>query len=133
MNDAEKQPLKIVDSLVYRLNHDGVNADEIVVMMWEGRRLSISREEGARRVKACLDACAGIPTSELESAARGGKFIHAYDIIRKQRDELMDAAIEVRSFVVGSLPTLGRLSDNDGSRAALEKLRIAIEKAESAK
>lgn len=129
MSDTTKQPLQIVDALVYRLSDQygtGVNVDEISVTMWEGSRDSDSREQGSRRVKACLDACAGIPTGNLE---QGG----VLDTVIKQRDELLEAAIDVRSFVVGTLPTLGYLRDNDRSRAALEKLRIAIEKSEAAK
>lgn len=72
MNNTHEQPLQIVDSLIYRISDaDGINTDEINVTMWGASRNLSVRAEGARRVLACVNACAGIDTDELESLPRG--------------------------------------------------------------
>ncbi len=52
-------------------------------------------QSNARRVVACVNACAGIPTDDLEQCPSGGLFHiadHANELV-KQRDELL-AALE---------------------------------------
>ena len=82
MSHTPEQPLQIVDSLIYRLSDDdGINTDEINVTMWEASRSLDVRAEGARRVLACVNACAGIPNGNLEA---GG----VLDTLLREREQL---------------------------------------------
>jgi hypothetical protein len=123
--NTTKQPLQIVDSLVYRLR-DGENVDEINVTMWEGRRLSINREEGARRVKACMNACAGFETDALEQLPANETILSRLQEwqlncmnAERQRDELLAICKSVVENGIGG---------ND-----VRAMRDAIAKSEAAK
>lgn len=92
--NTTKQPLQIVDSLVYRLSDafgTGVNVDEISVTMWGGHRNFAAREQGAVRVKACIDACEGLSTDELIAGKHTGviRSVRRLTATVKQRDELL--------------------------------------------
>ena len=58
----------------------------------DGRTPVILTAEQYRRARACINACAGIPTSRLEAGAAD---ILAYSMeLKKQRDELLAALLE---------------------------------------
>jgi hypothetical protein len=82
-----------------------------------------NHEANARRIVACVNACEGIPTSELETAARDGKFLHAYDTIRMHRDELLEIVKDMRNVKAEVL------SMSPEGRKYLAKMNAAIEKA----
>ena len=54
---------------------------------------SMNRIEDARRIVACVNACAGLPTEQLESSPPGGVLNGVAGLIA-QRDELL-AALEI--------------------------------------
>ena len=54
---------------------------------------SMNRIEDARRIVACVNACAGLPTEQLESSQHGGVLNGVAGLIA-QRDELL-AALEI--------------------------------------
>jgi len=57
--------------------------------------------EDARRIVACVNACAGIPTDDLEASPKLG-LLHlaefANDLV-KQRDDLLESAEEIKSWL----------------------------------
>lgn len=79
--------------IVAKLNPDmsllGLDLDEYACFM---------NEEDARRVVACVNACAGIPTDDLEASPEHGLLHLAEftDSLVAQRDELLAALIESR-------------------------------------
>ena len=59
-------------------------------------------EANARRIVACVNACAGIPTDDLEQCPSGGLFHladHANELV-KQREELLAALEAVNESAV---------------------------------
>lgn len=94
------EPLQIEDSLIYRLTDpDGVNCDEINVTMWQGSRNHRPRTAGARRVLACIDACAGVTTDDLEKYGFLAMRTKQVAELERQRDDLIAALKEARSVV----------------------------------
>ena len=79
----------------------------------------MERKANARRIVACVNACDGISTDELEEISRtGGMLGPREDVARtaKQRDELLEALEEmVRTFDKNHAPAL------DVARAAIAK------------
>lgn len=51
-----------------------------------------NRPEDSRRIVACVNACAGIPTAEIE---RKGIPLYMYERLIQQRDKLMEAMKEI--------------------------------------
>lgn len=92
-----KEPLQLAGGgLIYRLsapeNEGGHNVDEINVTMWGESRMPDDRAEGAQRVMACMDACAGISNDDLKMFAElGATQMQSYDEVKTQRDELLAA------------------------------------------
>lgn len=68
-----------------------LRADEYAGSAW----LEVE-EEDARRIVACVNACAGIPTDGLEKTRLGKDVLLEIYNLRKQRDELLAFAEEVR-------------------------------------
>ena len=78
----------------------------------------------ARRIVACVNACEGISTEELEGIAKtGGMLGPREDVARtaKQRDELLAALKLVEDFFSG--PTAWTISQED---EFIEKISSAI-------
>ncbi len=72
-------------------------------------------EANARRIVACVNACAGIPTDDLERCPSGGLF-HLADManeVVKQRDELL-AALEDAMIMIGRIKKHCQITDNAG-------------------
>ena len=66
-------------------------------------------QDNARRIVACVNACAGIPTDDLEQCPSGGLFHladHANELV-KQRDELLAALIHIQQVACSGSPELG--------------------------
>lgn len=100
----------------YRKRPDGMCAQEIfdtatgetiATMSWHPMRnglfTSTNREENARRIVACVNACAGIPTKRLEDpesdqAKLTKKLFAEWKQLEMQRDKLMD---ELEKFTCG--------------------------------
>ena len=63
----------------------------------DGRTPALLTEEQYRRARACVNACAGIPTEELERQCSSRYIVSKTDLVRmvneatKQRDELLEA------------------------------------------
>lgn len=124
------EQLQIDGGLIYSLKN-GANHDEINVTMVDGSRSNDMREAGARRVLACVNACAGMEKPEehiqhIESASafhykqamKNGEIASKY---KSERDELL-AALKA---MVGNTE-----ADSDESEAAHRQARSAITKAE---
>lgn len=93
MTHTKQNELQIEDGLIYRLNEEGYNCDEINVTIWEGHRNIAKRSIGAKRVLLCVDACAGLTNEQLESGYiqkiiqfkdNSLKMIDGFDLIKKQ-------------------------------------------------
>ena len=69
-------------------------------------------EQDQRRNQACIDACKGIPTTELECAARSGSFLFAYEKLQKENQELKERLSEPEQEHISCQP-LGYLVVND--------------------
>lgn len=90
-------------------------------------------EANARRIVACVNACAGLPTEQLEASPLGGVLNGVAGLIA-QRDELLtalhDAAtsletIQLRSFGQDSfLDSKPEMRSYAGSRAAVAREAI---------
>ena len=69
-----------------------------------GKPISLEDEANARRIVACVNACAGIPTDMLETAPNGffmgGKITQE---LTEQRDELLVAIEELMYALHGNL------------------------------
>lgn len=68
MSSDEKEPLQIVDNLIYRLEN-GINCDEINVSMWNGSRGSGERAAGAKIIISRLCLCKEL-VEQLEKTLR---------------------------------------------------------------
>ena len=67
-----------------------------------GRTPVLLTAEQYRRARACINACAGIPTSRLEAGAAD---ILAYSMeLKKQRDELLAALLEISQVACDMSP-----------------------------
>lgn len=80
---------------VFRGDEGGLDIDAFVSNGW-GDYVTLALNVGeanARRIVACVNACAGVPTERLES----DKYVHPkllqvqVDALRNQRDELLSA------------------------------------------
>ena len=90
---------------------------------------SMNRIEDARRIVACVNACAGLPTEKLESSPLGGVLNGVAGLIA-QRDELL-AALEAFT----SAQDAKRSASGNGAgpiAAAIGDLVIAEERARAA-
>ncbi|MGL4755845.1 MAG: hypothetical protein ACRCXB_26105 [Aeromonadaceae bacterium] len=88
----------------YRERPDGMfaqevfdaNGETIATLAWfpvdSGVGTTTNREANARRIVACVNACAGLPTEQLEASPLGGVLNGVAGLIA-QRDELL-AALE---------------------------------------
>jgi hypothetical protein len=94
-----------------------------------GSHISIDeRNANARRIVACINACAGIPTGMLEA---GDAEILAYSIsLMKQRDELINRASSVLEGLEDGLDSFG---DDGAMPTRIEKLRAILEEIEATK
>ena len=63
-----------------------------MVSFHEDQRTEDQVMEDSRRIVACVNACAGIPTDVLQI---GSKLIHDFEKVKQQRDELLYAADKV--------------------------------------
>ena len=68
------------------------------------------REANARRIVACINACAGIPIDMIEAMPNGpASLLPMYARLEKQRDELL-AALE---YVISDLELRASLKEDD--------------------
>lgn len=70
--------------------------------------------EDARRITACINACAGISTEALEESARSGQRVS--EMLLKQRDELLRICHNVVERGIGA-------SDVAAMRAVIERCK----------
>jgi hypothetical protein len=107
MSEQHKEPMQIDGSLVYRLTApDGCNCDEINVSMWQGSRKDADRAEGARRVMACLDACAKIRTDLLKTGVGVFQILQGVAGERDQLQAALSATVEQRDVALAALKAL---------------------------
>ena len=81
----------------------------------EGTPAAILSWDDYIRARACVNACAGIPTDDLERCPSGGLF-HLADManeVVKQRDELL-AALEDAMIMIGRIKKHCQITDNAG-------------------
>lgn len=88
--------------------------------IWDGRdELPESvQEANARRIVACVNACAGIPTVALEKLPYGVAVLDAFMAVQKQRDELLAALT-----VIAESKEICRVSAQRLAREAIERHR----------
>lgn len=108
-----------------------------VAHVYEWADFSISRHDrlaiqaaNARRIVACVNACAPIETSELEEITRTGGLLGPRDDIARlaaQRDDLFAAAFAAETVLARQK---WREDGTDPEAVALRLLRKAIAKAE---
>jgi hypothetical protein len=122
---------------VERDGYTPINGDDwrglaLVVTSMEDDKSCAEGVANARRICAAVNACAGIPTAALEAAVRDGKFLHAYQMLLRKRDELL-AALEPLSQwreVIAALPSFSAkgamLEDFDYARAAIAKATCEV-------
>lgn len=79
-------------------------------------------KENARRIVACVNACAGIPTELVEQGGFAAIPVATHREVKQQRDELL-AALKA---MLGNTE-----ADSDEACAAHRQARAAIAKAES--
>lgn len=69
----------------------GINEDRGPLSSYGGEHLSVVMEmddpDSARRIVACVNACAGIPTEALEAGALAAAFDSVGELIRALRRE----------------------------------------------
>ena len=84
----------------------GLDSDKIYAL--DTALVAVSDKDNARRIVACVNACAGIPTADLERS--GNSVTPIFEMLieaRKQRDELL-AALEMMNRAYVNLMENGR-------------------------
>jgi len=109
------------------INGDGWDELALVVTRMADDKPCAEGVANARRICAAVNACVGIPTTVLEAAARDGKFLHVYQMLLRQHDELLDAA-RAAEAVLGRQQW--RQDSPDPEAVALRLLRAAIARAD---
>ncbi len=85
-------------------------------------------QDNARRIVACVNACAGIPTDDLEQCPSGGLFHiadHANELV-KQRDELLAALNAIEPFIPKTSAKEGGAAAYSANVRAADLVRSAI-------
>ena len=67
--------------------------------------------ENARRITACVNACVGISTENLEDNVPIKELARRYNETLKQRDELLAAMIHIQQVACSGSPELGIATD----------------------
>ncbi|HEY6022271.1 MAG TPA: hypothetical protein VIY48_21155, partial [Candidatus Paceibacterota bacterium] len=107
--------------------YDKMHYAEVYAIVHEDRHGRHTEAEVIARFLACVNACTGIPNVQLEcDKITFIEMLKDRNAAVRQRDELLAAAKDVCSHMVGLLPLNGYLRDNDASRADLVKLLEAI-------
>lgn len=134
----------------YRERHDGMYSQEIfdlsgetiAQLAWYPIKLKTgvgtNREENARRIVACVNACAGVSTEYLEHTRISAitKFASKADEdwfdIKQERDELL-AALEtshtVACVLMSRFSSVGMLQEWNQANEMAEKIERAIAQA----
>ncbi|QDJ96142.1 hypothetical protein KE336_gp29 [Aeromonas phage 4_D05] len=113
-------------STEYRERHDGMYSQEIfdlsgetiAQLAWYPIKLKTgvgtNREANARRIVACVNACAGLPTEQLEPSPIGGILNGVAGLIT-QRDELLAALEKCATELTWMIDQHNEQSMEDGS------------------
>ncbi len=88
MSNHTKEPWLCDKRTVYALNKNGFNIFSAVVQ--DCRTSNSEMEENARRIVACVNACEGISTENLEDNLPVKELADRYNAVLKQRDMLLD-------------------------------------------
>ena len=88
MSNHTKEPWLCDKRTVYTLNKKGFNIFSAVVQ--DCRTSNSEMEENARRIVACVNACEGISTENLEDNKPIIELANDYNAVLKQRDMLLD-------------------------------------------
>jgi hypothetical protein len=81
-------------------------------------------EANARRIVACVNACAGIPTEQLEIEPYIGSVSYKMRMqAEKQRDELLSALEELANGYAGNGWDVGLVPRIEKARAAIAKVK----------
>ena len=88
MSNHTKEPWLCDKRTVYALNKKGFNIFSAVVQ--DCRTSNSEMEENARRIVACVNACEGISTENLEDNKPIIELANDYNAVLKQRDMLLD-------------------------------------------
>lgn len=88
MADHTKEPWLCDKRTVYALNKNGFDIFSAVVQ--DCRTSNSEMEENARRIVACVNACEGISTENLEDNKPIIELANDYNAVLKQRDILLD-------------------------------------------
>jgi hypothetical protein len=84
---------------------------------------AICEDEDARRIVACVNACAGISTENLEDNLPLKELAHRYNKTLKQRDKLLTA---LKRLSFASQTTGGAAGRDDGLCAAIDDAEAVI-------
>lgn len=96
----------------------GVDSDTVL----DGRA-----KDNARRIVACVNACAGIPTSDLEDI-KLRPTLDAYGMVVPQRDLLLEELV----IILGSLKEICHLRQIPRPESAVRRAEVAIAAARGA-
>lgn len=89
MSNHTKEPWLCDKRTVYALNKKGFNIFSAVVQ--DCRTSNSELEENARRIVACVNACEGISTENLEDNLPVKELARQYNEAIRQRDLLLEA------------------------------------------
>lgn len=135
MNEHTKEPWSVAEEA---FDNDGIH--ESVIRGLDGRAaIAVTlefgpnnpgmREANARRIVACVNACAGITTEVLEQMPSGpASLLPMYSRLEQQRDKLLAALEELLSGTM-SMPNRGRATE--GKWTTINALTDTVEKARS--
>lgn len=85
----------------------------------------VESKENARRIIACVNACAGIPTEQLESGEARSVRDELADIamLEKQRDELLDALERMVRLLEIEDARLANFGEVEAARATIASVK----------
>lgn len=91
----------------------------------ETRPASGDEQANARRIVACVNACAGIPTEQLESGEARSVRDELADIamLEKQRDELLDALERMVRLLEIEDARLANFGEVEAARATIASVK----------